>query len=56
MVMSQKQPNRNQLNLLLPIGFTSRKKTQAVTSEKAKIEESRRRLMRDLERSGLVAK
>lgn len=52
--MRPKQPNRSQLNLLLPIATLRRNEPKQPTSDKAKIEESKRRLMADLKRSGLV--
>jgi hypothetical protein len=54
MTVRQKQPDRTQLNLLLPIGFRVRSDSKGLTTEKAKIEQSKKRLMADLERAGLL--
>jgi hypothetical protein len=54
MTVRQKQPDRNQLNLLLPIGFRAPTDPKKLTTERAKIEQSKKRLMADLERAGLL--
>jgi hypothetical protein len=54
MAVIQKQPDRKQLHLLLPIGAGPRPDAAQPSREKAKIAESKKRLMSDLERSGLV--
>lgn len=54
MPANPKQPNRKQLSLLLPINAPHRVTVRLLTSERSKIEESRQRLMKDLERSGLL--
>ena len=54
MAVIQKQPDRKQLNLLLPIGTVRRPDPTQPSKEKSKIAESKKRLMGDLERSGLV--
>lgn len=55
MAMRPKQPNRSQLNLLLPISNKSKSQTtRQTTTERAKIEQSRQRLLGDLERAGLA--
>lgn len=47
--------SRSQLNLLLPISGTRVARPSVVILDKSKIEESRSRLMKDLERTGLRA-